>query len=355
MFLLIDIGNSYGKVAVVSSNGQILSQGKFSTDCLLNMLREKKWKIKNKKQKNHTNSNNLSKTYSSYSIDSSFLDFMNNIIDQIVQKTLKNQTFSINYHLDSTNFHSTNCLQNNNFHSLHNKNNHFLKSQTNNDLFCIEKTLISSVSSQCNDFIAAYFKYKFDIKPIFFNYHHYKTILATTNSKQLGLDLAAAAIGALNIYKKSCVIVSIGTATTFSLIKLEQSHANNSNSSIGRFLGALIMPGMYSGFQGLISKVSKLPMPWFHKSIGEDELFYGANTTDAMQKGGYYGFLSMIEGAINRIINHFEEKPLIILTGGLANIFSKKDIPMVDMINSSLVINGLYYVVKHMDAIQEDQ
>ena len=43
-----------------------------------------------------------------------------------------------------------------------------------------------------------------------------------------------------------------------------------------------------------------------------------------MQSGFYWGYISLINGLIDKIIKQQRFKPTIILTGGLANIFKKE-------------------------------
>ena len=50
----------------------------------------------------------------------------------------------------------------------------------------------------------------------------------------------------------------------------------------------------------------------------------GKNTKQSMQSGFYWGYVSLINGIINKLISENKFKPKIILTGGLANTFKKQ-------------------------------
>jgi len=64
-----------------------------------------------------------------------------------------------------------------------------------------------------------------------------------------------------------------------------------------------------------------------------------------MQSGFYWGYISLINGLIDKIIKQQNFKPKIILTGGLANIF-KKEISKKTVHEPNLTLNGLYLIGK---------
>ena len=62
-----------------------------------------------------------------------------------------------------------------------------------------------------------------------------------------------------------------------------------------------------------------------------------------MQSGFYWGYISLINGIIDKIIIQKKFKPTIILTGGLATIF-KKEITFKTYYEPYLTLQGLYLI-----------
>ena len=62
-----------------------------------------------------------------------------------------------------------------------------------------------------------------------------------------------------------------------------------------------------------------------------------------MQNGFYWGYVSLINGTINKIIKDKKIKPKIILTGGLAEVF-RNEIKYKNIYEPNLTLNGLYLI-----------
>lgn len=125
---------------------------------------------------------------------------------------------------------------------------------------------------------------------------------------ELGCDRIANTIAAINKYGKNCLIIDFGTATTFDVIK------NNI------YDGGIIAPGIRLSHDALITNTSKLKKI----SIVKTKTIVGKTTTESMQSGFYWGYISLINGIIEKILYEKKYKPIIILTGGLAITFKDK-------------------------------
>ncbi|MBR2742494.1 MAG: type III pantothenate kinase [Clostridia bacterium] len=123
------------------------------------------------------------------------------------------------------------------------------------------------------------------------------------NPAQLGSDLIADAVAAVNDYPLPAIVFDMGTATTISVI--------DRNS---RYLGGVIMPGLRLSLNALSSNTSQLPKV----SIEAPESCIGRNTVDCMKSGSIFGAASMMDGMIERIEDELGEKATVIATGGLA-------------------------------------
>ena len=151
--------------------------------------------------------------------------------------------------------------------------------------------------------------------------------LRYSNPKEIGSDLIAAAMGAVDLYpERNLVIVDMGTATTLELITKDKE-----------FLGGSIMPGLKISVDALANGTAKLvPV-----EIARPENICGNSTIEAIQTGLYFG----TAGSIKELCYLYQknvfhgEKPYIIGTGGFARIFSNYG--LFDEIIPELVLSGV--------------
>ena len=123
------------------------------------------------------------------------------------------------------------------------------------------------------------------------------------NPAQLGADLVAGAVGAIDAYKMPCVIIDMGTASTVSVLDRN-----------GAFLGGVIAAGVRLTLKALTENTAQLPaIP-----IEAPKSVIGTNTTESMQSGLVYGTASMIDGLLEKITAELGETPTVPATGGLS-------------------------------------
>ena len=123
------------------------------------------------------------------------------------------------------------------------------------------------------------------------------------NPAQLGADLVAGAVGALEEYTMPCVVIDLGTATTLSVIDRN-----------GAFLGGTIAAGVRLTLKALTENTAQLPsIP-----IEAPRSVIGANTVDSMQSGLVFGTAAMLDGLLDKIEEELGETPTVVATGGLA-------------------------------------
>jgi len=189
--------------------------------------------------------------------------------------------------------------------------------------------ILSSVVPEINNKIKNLFKFlKFKVLNITTNNIPFD-IQFNYQPKELGSDRIANTFAAIKKYGNNCLIIDFGTATTFDVIK------NNT------YEGGVIAPGIDISHDALVKYASKLNKI----SIIRTKSLVGNNTKDSMQSGFYWGYISLINGLIDKIIKQQGFKPTIILTGGLANIF-KKEISQKTEYEPNLTLNGLYLIGK---------
>ena len=145
------------------------------------------------------------------------------------------------------------------------------------------------------------------------------------NPAQLGADLVAGAVGALDAYTTPCVVIDMGTASTISVLDKN-----------GTFLGGIIAAGVRLTLKALAENTAQLSSI----NIEAPQSVIGANTAECMQSGLVYGTASMIDGLLERIEEEMEETPTVVATGGLSKeiiTHCKSNI----IYNENLLLDGL--------------
>lgn len=123
------------------------------------------------------------------------------------------------------------------------------------------------------------------------------------NPAQLGADLVAGAVGAMEKYPLPCMIIDLGTATTISVI-----------SAKGEFLGGAIAAGIHLTLEALTKNTAQLPLV----GVEAPKTVIGSNTIDCMKSGLVLGAAAMLDGLIDRMEAELGCAATVVATGGLA-------------------------------------
>jgi type III pantothenate kinase len=149
---------------------------------------------------------------------------------------------------------------------------------------------------------------------------------------QLGSDRIANAIGAYSLYKKNCLIVDFGTATTIDIVRKP-----------GIYEGGVIAPGVKLSILNLNRFTALLPI--FNLKVSKKT--FGKNTEDALNAGFLWGYQGLINNIIKKIKTSFNCSFKIILTGGYSKTFSKF-INNNSTIEPNITIKGIMYIYKNL-------
>lgn len=142
---------------------------------------------------------------------------------------------------------------------------------------------------------------------------------------ELGSDRWAALIGAWNLHKSGCLVVSVGTAMTADVL-----------SGQGEFLGGIITPGIFLMQESLARKTANL------ESLPGKFQEFPTTTADAI----YSGALHALSGAIERIAKELAPaNNCIVLTGGGAETLQSHLSSNVRY-QESLVLDGLISIAQ---------
>ncbi|NQU59467.1 MAG: type III pantothenate kinase [Rhodospirillales bacterium] len=146
--------------------------------------------------------------------------------------------------------------------------------------------------------------------------------------QEVGADRLVNAISAHQRYGGPLIIVDFGTATTFDVVDGD-----------GNYTGGVIAPGINLSQEALHMAAAKLP----RVAISRPERVIGKGTVEAMQSGIYWGYLSMIEGVVQRITVEFGAKMKVIATGGLAPLFADST-DLIECADPDLTMRGLFAI-----------
>jgi len=167
-----------------------------------------------------------------------------------------------------------------------------------------DQAIISSVVPEINGGFREYFLNTFEVKPLFVGQGIKTGIqINSDNPKEVGADLIGNSVGATEHYHETCLIIDLGTATTFTY--LDQKTLK----------GVAIATGLTTSKNALFSKTSLLPQV----ELDAPKKTLGKNSVDAFKSGLVYGHASMIDGMVSRIKNEVKKPDLtVIMTGGHA-------------------------------------
>ncbi|MDD5938370.1 MAG: type III pantothenate kinase [Clostridiales bacterium] len=116
---------------------------------------------------------------------------------------------------------------------------------------------------------------------------------------QLGADIVAYCVGAVAKYPSPVIVVDLGTAITFSVLRGNV------------YAGCVIAPGVRVGLEALSKQAAELP----HISLAKPGNILGRNTVDAMRAGAVYGNACLVDGMIARLEEATEPAVAIVATG----------------------------------------
>lgn len=123
---------------------------------------------------------------------------------------------------------------------------------------------------------------------------------------QVGADIVADAVSALEKFPAPIMTIDMGTATSIGVI----SEGRN-------YEGGMLLPGVSISLEALSSRAAQLP----DISLQYPKNLIGKNTEDCMRSGIVFGTAGMLDGIIDRVREQFSGKTLsVVATGGNAPV-----------------------------------
>ncbi|MCS7011331.1 MAG: type III pantothenate kinase, partial [Anaerolineales bacterium] len=143
--------------------------------------------------------------------------------------------------------------------------------------------------------------------------------------RAVGADRVCDAVAVMRRYGGPACIIDFGTATTFNALTKE-----------GDYLGGAITVGVNLAAEALFTRAAKLP----RIDLQRPPSVIGRNTIHAMQSGLLFGYVSMVEGMVERFRYELGPEMKVVATGGLAEIVAKET-KVIDYLDPWLTLDGL--------------
>jgi len=179
------------------------------------------------------------------------------------------------------------------------------------NLFAMDKTdvkgisgiVISSVVPPLDSTLRRVCERYFSTKPLFIE-PGIKTGMPVLydNPAEVGADRIVNSVAAFEKYGGPCIVVDFGTATTFDCV-----------SAKGEYMGGVICPGLGISADALFEKTARLP----RVDIRKPPRVIGSTTVGSLQSGLYYGYLGLVDGIIERLLEELGPETKVLATGGL--------------------------------------
>jgi type III pantothenate kinase len=205
----------------------------------------------------------------------------------------------------------------------------------------VSSVIISSVVPPLESTLRQVCERYFDLKPMFVE-PGIKTgmPILVDNPAELGADRLVNGVAAFARYGGPCIVVDFGTATTFDVI-----------SAKGEYIGGVIAPGLAISAEALFARAAKLS----RVDVKKPAKVVGTNTVAHMQSGLYYGYIGLVDGILERILNETRapasSAPKIIATGGLARLIVE-DSRFIETIDDMLTLDGLRLIFERNRAVK---
>lgn len=149
--------------------------------------------------------------------------------------------------------------------------------------------------------------------------------LLVDTPREVGADRIVNAVAAYEKVQGPVIVVDFGTATTFDCVTPK-----------GEYAGGVICPGIQISADALFTRAAKLP----RVEIAKPSKVVGKNTVHSMQSGIVYGYVALVDGLVDRLVEELGHPCHVMATGGLAGVIAPLS-RTVREVDDELTLTGL--------------
>jgi type III pantothenate kinase len=152
--------------------------------------------------------------------------------------------------------------------------------------------------------------------------------LQVTEPDAVGPDRIANALAGRVLHGAPCIVVDLGTATTFDCV-----------SRAGTFVGGAIAPGLGTASDELFRRAARLSSV----ELRRPERAVARTTAENLRVGVLWGYAGLVDALVRRMRGELGGRPKVIATGGLARLLAP-ECDTVDLVDEGLTLKGLRLV-----------